>query len=67
MQKLLIRRAEARAMLGIGNRVLAKFIKTGQLAPVYPLGDHKLAYYRTIDVIKLGGLNHVDDLKKMAE
>ena len=65
MLKLLMRRSEACAFLGVGEYAMAKLIKGKQLTPVKPIGNNSLMFFRTIELLKLGGLKDEADIKKL--
>jgi hypothetical protein len=64
MQKLLLRRTEARKMLGLGEFAFKSLVDSKRIVPIYPVSGG-LAYFKTIDILKLGGLKNEADIKKM--
>lgn len=64
MRKLLVRREEARKMLGVGDFVMRRMVNTKQLPPLYFTKGGK-PYFRTIDVLRMGGITNESDLNKV--
>ena len=67
--KILLRKNEVARLMGIGSRGVDGLVRDGKLsAPIYPNGkngNNSWQYYRTIEVLKIGGLNNDEDTKKV--
>ena len=66
MLKLLLRRNEVKEMLGVDEPVLAKITHSKKLQPFYVNGKGR-AFYRTIDVLNIGGIKDEKDIKKLTQ